>query len=236
VGRIVVNFEPGTSPAARAKRRRRWPKVLAALAICFVVLIAVIAAVGYFAWRRFQSSPEYSVALLVDAAQRNDTDALAQRIDDNEIAKNMAATVSQKAVARYGVAITPAMQQQIDKVISSATPRLQQTIHDEVGKEVKSFAGGSEPKSFFAILASVPALVTITTEGDTAKASPKTTDHPIELTLRRDSDRWKVVALNDDALVQRIVDSLMKDLPPIGAFDSTNPLFKNPGKSRKKPR
>lgn len=235
MGRIVVNFDPAASPAAaRPKRRRRWLKVLAVLAICFVLFIGLIAVGGFFAWRRFQSSPEYSLALLVDAAQRNDTDALAQRIDDEEIAKNLVATVSQKASARYGVAMNPSTQQQIDRVMPSLLPRVKQTVHDEVGKEIKSFAAGSEPKPFVVILATVPSLVTITTEGDTAKASTKMTDHPIELTMRRDSDRWKVVALNDDALVQRIVDSVMKDLPAIGAFDSRSPLFKNPGKSRKK--
>jgi hypothetical protein len=237
VGRIVVNFDPAASPAAaRTKRRRRWPKVLAVLAICFVVFIGLIAVGGFFAWRRFQSSPEYSVALLVDAAQRNDAGALAQRIDDDEIAKNMVATVSQKASARYGVAMNAATQQQIDKVMASSLPRLKQTIHDEVAKEIQRFSVMDEDKPFVYLLVTVPSLVNVTTEGDTAKVSTKRTDHPIEFTMRRDSDRWKVIALNDDALVQRIVDSMMKDLPAIGAFDSSNPLFKNPGKSRKKPR
>lgn len=237
MGRIVVNFDPAAAPAARSqKRRRRWPKVLAALAIIFVLIIAVVAVVAFFSWRHFQSSPEYSLALLVDAAQRNDADALAQRIDDDEIAKNMVATVSQKAGARYGTAMNAATQQQIDKVMQSALPGLQQTIHTEVAKEIKSFAAGSEPKPFIVLLFSVPSLVTIATEGDTAKVTPKVGERPIELTMRRDSDRWKVVVINDDALVQRVVDGMMKDLPAIGAFDSRNPLFKNPGKSRKKPR
>jgi hypothetical protein len=235
VGRIVVNFEPGQSPAARPKRRR-WPKVLALLAIFIVAIIGLLAVGGFFWWRHYQSTPAYSLTLLVDAAQRNDTGELTKRIDDDEIAKNMIATVSQKAVTRYGVAMSPATQQQIDKVMSSALPRLKQTIHDEVSNEIKSFAAGSEPKPFPLLLITVPSLVKITTEGDTAKASASVSNRPIELTLRRDADRWKVVAFNDDALVQRVVDSMMKELPPIGAFDSNNPLFKNPGKSRKKQR
>ena len=54
--------------------------------------------------------------------------------------------------------------------------------------------------------------------------------------MRRDADRWKVTGYNDDVVVQRIVDSVMKDLPPVGALDSTNPLFKIPGKPRKRRR
>ena len=235
MGRIVVNFEPGKSAAAaRPKPRRRWVRILAIFALCVVALIAVIAIAGFFSWRRFQASPEYSLTLLVDAAQRNDTAELAKRIDDDEIAKNMIATVSQKAAERYGVAMTPATQQQIDKVMASALPRLKQTIHDEVANQIKSFAAGAERKPFVLLLLTVPSLVKITTEGETAKASATLSGRPVELTLRRDADRWKLVAFNDDALVQRVVDSMMKELPPIGAFDSDNPLFKNPGKSRKK--
>jgi hypothetical protein len=57
-----------------------------------------------------------------------------------------------------------------------------------------------------------------------------------DLTMRRDSDRWKVVSFNDDTMVQRVVDSVMKDLPPIGGFDSNSPLFKNSGRPRKRNR
>ena len=235
--RIVINFDPGKEPAAaRPKRRRRWPKVLAVLAICFLVFIAAIAIAGYFSWRRFQASPEYSLTLLVDAAQHNRTDELSKLIDEDEIARNMIGDVSQKAAARYGVAITPAAQQQIDKVTSSALPRIKQTVHDELANQLKSFTGGTEPKPFVVLLLTVPSLVKFTTEGDTAKASATVSGRPIEFTLRRDGERWKVVAFNDEALVQRVVDSLMKELPPIAAFDSDNPLFKNPGKPRKKRR
>ena len=237
MARIVINFDPSKAPAAAGpKRRRRWPKILAIFAICILVFIAAVAIAGYFSWRRFQTSPEYSLALLVDAAQHNRTDELSKLIDEDEIAKNMIANVSQKAAGRYGVAITPAAEQQIDNVTSSALPRIKQTIHEEVANEIKSFTAGSEPKPFVVLLVTVPSLVKLTTEGDSAKASATVSGRPIEFTMRRDEERWKVVAFNDDALVQRVVDSLMKELPPISAFDSDNPLFKNPGTSRKKRR
>lgn len=233
MGRIVVNFDPARSPAARPKRRR-WLPVLAILAILVVAFIAVIAIAGFFSWRRFQSSPEYSLTLLVDAAQRSDTQTLNKLLDDDEIAKNMIPSVSQKAVERYGGSINASTQQQIDKLLPALLLRVKQTIHDQVASEIKSFAGSSEPKPFIVLLATVPSLVTITSEGDTAKASVK--NRNVELTMRRDADRWKVIGVNDDAVVQRVVDSVMKDLPAIGGFDSNSPLFKIPGRSRKRTR
>ena len=236
MGRIVVNFEPGQGQVKSRPKGRRWLKVLAILAVLFVVIIVVVAVAGFFGWRRFQASPEYSVALLLDAAQRNDQEQLAKLIDEDEVAKNLIANVSQKAVARYGGAINANTQQQIDTLMPTLLPRVKQTVHDELANNIKSFAAGSEPKPFVVLLVSVSSLVKITTQGDTAQATASLNNRNLDLTLHRDSDRWKVVGFNDDAMVQRIVDNLMKDLPPIGGFDSNSPLFKNPGRSRKRNR
>jgi hypothetical protein len=64
--------------------------------------------------------------------------------------------------------------------------------------------------------------MTVVTEGDTAKATGAMAGHTIELTMRRDADRWKVTEVKDDAIVQRVVDSLMKELPPVGEVDANS--------------
>jgi hypothetical protein len=218
------------------RKSRRWVRILALLAIFVVAFFGVIAIAGFFSWRHYQSTPAYSLTLLVDAAQRNDSQQLAKLIDEDEITKNMIATVNQKAIDRYGGAINATTQQQIEKLTPSLLPRLKQTIHDELANQIKNFAGTAEPKPFIVLLVTVPSLVKITTEGDTAKASAALSNRNLDLTMRRDSDRWKVTGFNDDAVVQRVVDGMMKELPPINPFDSNNPLFKNPGRSRKKRR
>ena len=233
--RIVISLEPGPGSKPQARRKsRRWLKILALLAVFVVVLIVVAAVGGFFGWRHYQSTPAYSLTLLVDAAQRGDTEELAKRIDDEEVTLNMVAAVSKKASARYGLAMSSATQQKIDQAMPALLPRLKQTIHDEVAKEVRNFATASGPKPFIFLLVTVPSLVKITTEGDIAKAVPAMSNTPFELTMRRDSDRWKVTGFNNDEVVQRVVDSVMKELPAIGAFDSSDSLFKNPGKVRKK--
>jgi hypothetical protein len=210
-------------------------RILAILAIVIVAFIVAIAIAGYFGWRRLQASPEYSLALLVDAAQRNDQEQLANLIDDDEVAKNMIASVSQKAAARYGGAINATTQQQIDKLMPTLLPQVKQTIHTEVANHLKLFLADSQPKPFYVLLAVLPRIAKITTEGDTAKVDASLPTGKVDLTLHRDADRWKVVGVNDDALVQRVVDSVMKDLPPIG-FDPNSPLLKNLGRPRKRNR
>src|SRR5688500_7743098 len=214
--RIVINLD-----AAEGKKRR-WPRLLAMFTGVVLVIVVVAAAGGFFWWRRYQSTPAYTLALIVDAAQRNDIAEFQKRIDDEEIAKNMIASVSQNAAGRYGFALNSSVQQQIDNVL----PRLKQTIHDEVAKEIKAFASKSEPKPFVFLLVAIPSLMTVTTEGETAKATTAVSDRPIELTMRRDADRWKVTDFKDDVVVQRVVDSVMKELPPVGSIDSNSPLLK----------
>ena len=235
--RIVINLEPGTGNKPPVRRKsRRWLRVLALLALVLVVVIGLAAVGGFFWWRHYQSTPAYSLTLLVDAAQRGDVEELAKRIDDEEIARNMVGAVSKKASSRYGLAMSAATQQKIDQAMPALLPRLKQTVHDEVAKEIKNFASGAESKPFIFLLVTVPSLVKITTEGDVAKAASAMAQSPFELTMRRDADRWKVTGFNNDAVVQRVVDSVMKELPAIGSVDSVDPLLKDLGKSRKKRR
>ena len=235
--RIVIDLDaPQGGPAARARvgKRGRWRRILALF--MGVVLVVILAAIvgGFFGWRYYQSTPAYTLTLMIDAAQRNDLAEVQKRIDDDEIAKNMLASVSQKAAGRYGFALTSSIQQRIDTVIPNLLPGLKQTIHDEVVKEIKEFASKSEPRPFIFLVVTVPSLVKVTKDGDTAKATAALNDRMIELTMRRDADRWKVIDFKDDVVVQRVVDSVMKDLPPIGSIDANSPLLKKSARGKRR--
>jgi hypothetical protein len=232
VGRIVVNFDPGQAQARR--KSRRWGRILALVALVVVGAI-VVAAVGGFWWfRNYQSKPAYSLALLMDAAEHGNMDEMAKYLDREEIVRNMMAKVSQKAVGRYGGLVSTAAQQKIEQSVTSL-PNLNQTIGIAVVSEIQSLAVNTS-KPFTQRLLGMSSQAKITTEGDLAKASANLGDRTVEVTMRRDANRWKVTSFDDDVVVQRIVDTVMKDLPPIGALDSTNPLFKMPGKPRKRRR
>jgi hypothetical protein len=91
--------------------------VLAVLALLLALVVVGAAVGGFLLWRHFQSTPTYALALILDAAQRDDAAEFQKRIDSEEIAKNMAASVGQKAAARYGYALNSSIQQQIDSAM-----------------------------------------------------------------------------------------------------------------------
>ena len=233
--RIVINLDepPGgaTLPAKkRAGKRRRWPRVLATLFGLLLLIVLVVAVGGFLWWRHYQSSPTYMLTLLVDAAQRNDAAEFQRRINDDEIAKNLVASVSQKAATRYGLAFDSSVQQKIDSLVPSLLPQLKQTIHDEVVKEIKEFASKTEARPFIVLLVAVPSWATVTTNGDTANVKAPLPERTIELTMKRDGDLWRVTDFKDDIVVQRIVDNVMKQLPAIGSLQPDSALFKKPRK------
>jgi hypothetical protein len=57
--------------------------------------------------------------------------------------------------------------------------------------------------------------VDIKEEGDTAHVAANLNNRPVELTMQRSGDLWKIVAVKDDTLAKQIVESIAKDLPSI---------------------
>jgi flagellar basal body-associated protein FliL len=230
--RIVINLDGTKVEGPRAgRKRRRWPRVLGILALLVLIVVVVAVVGGFFWWRYYQSKPVYSVILLVDAAARNDVAEFEKHINEDEIAKNMTTTVSQKAAARYGLTLNSSIQQQIDSRVPSVLPRLKETIRNEVKAGMAFNALAPEGRSFIWILLKVPSLLTLKTEGEIAKVTMPRGDHTIDLTMQRYADGWKMTEFKDELAVQHIVDSVMTELPPIGNIDWNNVL---PKKSQRK--
>lgn len=214
--RLVINFDQrDTARNVQRRRKRRWPKVLAGLAVTAVALVVLVAVGLFFWWRHYQTTPAYSLALLVDAAQRNDMASIDQVVDTDMIVADLVGPVAEKAGGRYGRTLSATMHLRVSALVTVLLPRAKESIRAELTKRVQEIAQQSEPKPFIVVALGLPYLVNIATEGDSAKVTATVKDRPIELTMQRNDRRWKVSGIKDDRLVQRIVDELMKDLPAI---------------------
>lgn len=192
-------------------------KILAIIGILLVVVIAAGVLGAFLWWQHYKTTPAYSIALLVDAAQRNDMDAVDKIVDSDKIVDNFATLVSEKAAGRYGAALSNSVRKQIEALVPGLLPAIKQQVRDGVAARVKEISQNADKKPFIVVALGVPYLVNISTEGDKARATAVIRDQQVELDMQRDGDGWKVVAVHDDALLQRIVDEVIKGLPAIGA-------------------
>jgi hypothetical protein len=215
--RIVINFERARQMVHVPKRGSRGAKILGIIAIVLVVLVLAAIAGGYFWWQSYKLKPAYSLALLVDAVQRNDNAAYDQIVDTDKIVSNFVPQVTEKAFGQYANALTPSIRSQIESLVPTLLPGIKDKVREEVIAQVKELAARAEGKPFILIALGIPYIVDIKEEKDVAKVKVTLKDRPVELTMERNDERWKVVSITDETLTTRIVDKIMKDLPAIGS-------------------
>ena len=221
--RIVIDLERGrdalhASPHGQqfygaGGRRRKWPLVLG----IFGVVLVGLAVGGYFYWQHYKTKPAYSLALALDAAQRNDTAVFDEVVDTDRVAESFAPQMIDEATARLGTALTPAMRQRVAALVPTLLPKVKDSLRDEVMKHVKEASTRAQGKPFFLIALYLPYIVDIKQQNDTATVGAKAGERNIELTMQRSGDtRWKIVAVKDPVLANRLVDDIAKYLPAIG--------------------
>lgn len=228
--RIVIPLgqkQAGAPPRARVKgndqnrasdspRRSRTGRILAVLGIAVAVVVLLAAGGIFFWWQHYKTTPAYSLALLVDAAQRDDMATVDTIIDTDKVVDNFAGEVTDRAASRYGVALGPAARKQIESLAPKLLPVIRQTARAVVASRVKEISQQAEHKPFIMVALGMQYLLNVEVNGETAKATAVVQGKEIEVGLARAGDGWKVVAFRDEALVQRAIDQIVKDLPVIG--------------------
>jgi uncharacterized membrane protein len=216
--RIVVDFDKAREIVHIPPRGSRGSKVLGTVALVLAVLVLGAVVGGYLWWRNYRTKPAYSLALLVDAAQRNDAKGIDEIIDTDKIVENFIPQVTEKALGRYAAALTAPLSKQVETLVPKLLPDIKDKVREEVTNRVREIGKRAEGKPFVLIALGVPYYVGIKEEGETARASATLEGRPVELTMQRSAgERWKVVAVNDEELATRMVDNIAKNLPAVGS-------------------
>jgi hypothetical protein len=240
--RIVINLDesrpagrprhiPGSYGESTPVGRRRWPKVLALLGLGLVVVVLVAVAGGFFWWRHYQTTPTYTLALMVDAVQRNDMASFDRLVDSDKIVANLASQVVEKTASPIGLIPGLTVKSAVAAVPPSLLEPIKQGVRDQIAKELKKLAGQSEPKPFILIALTLPTLVKVTDEPNTGRVAATIPGESFELTMERAGETWKVVGLKDDDLVTKIINDFGVD-----RVDTEKATAIEPGKTVKKRR
>lgn len=216
--RFVISLDKARHSGIRpegARPRGGIGKVIAILAAAFLVL-AVLAIVGLFAfWQLYyKTTPSYSLALLVDAVQSNDSEAFDKLVDTDKVVENFVPQVTEKALGRYVSGLTAPIRRQVESLVPKLLPGVRDTVHDEVFKSVNDLSSKFGRKPFILIAVAVPWVVDIESQGETAKATVSLdNDRRVVLDLERREQYWQVVKVTDDVMAARVVDEIAKSLP-----------------------
>ena len=210
--RIVIDFD-NKIPGARPRRGSsgKSGRILLIIAALFVLILGGIGAGGYFWWRHYQNSPAYSLALLVDAAQRNDKLAVDTILDTDKIAADFVSQV------RTRVPTSSLWISQIDPAKISMSAKLKDTVHDQLIKQLRELTDAAAGKPFVIIALAVPRFAEIKQENNTAHVAASLKDEQIQLTMLAQGDRWQVVAVQDDKLAKMIAQVMIGNLPSTGS-------------------
>ncbi len=217
--RIVIDLDKARvdqQGRARAGRSRRAGRTLGIIAVVLAVIIVGAAVGGIYGWRHYQTQPAYSLALLVDAAQRNDGAEIDRLLDMDKITADFVAQVKARVpgASTLPAQADQALPAQADQAFANLSPKLKPTARDELIKEVQRLTEQANGKPFAIVAIAVPYFVNIKQDGNTASAETKLQDEQIKLTMQADAaGGWQIVAVQDDKLAELIADSVRKNLP-----------------------
>src|SRR5256885_2180839 len=121
-------YSPMPQPAQSSTKKSgsRRAKILGIVALANVVLLLGVALIAYFGWQHYKTKPAYSLALLVDAVQRNDAAGVDEIVDTNKIVDNFVPQVTEKAIGRYASGLTSALRKQVEALVPKLMPNIKQ--------------------------------------------------------------------------------------------------------------
>lgn len=214
--RIVIDLNqpppPGYRP--RGKRAGRAGRILAIIGVFLLLLLIGVGVGAFFWWQHVKSGPAYTLALMVDAAQRDDRQELERILDYDKVSEAFVAEMRSRV---SGGSILNILPSQLDQIVANITPKLKETLREVLPPEMRRVTAPAKGKPVFLIALSAPYFADIEQNGATATADLKFKDEKIQLTMQQAEDRWRIVAIRDDRLTNIIADAAKKGLSQRGS-------------------
>ena len=202
------------------KRFSRRPFLIAGGFLAAIVLFAVFGGLLY--WQSLKSTPQYSLALLVDAAKRDDKAAVDARVDIDAVVEDFLPQVTNKAVELYGRGQPPEVLKKVARLALPLMPAVKERARAELPRVIRERTARFGNVPFFAMVMGANRYLDITIRGNTAIVKSKLPEHPLEMEMRRGGDRWQIVGVRDEKLATAIAGKIGQEIMAIAASGGKN--------------
>lgn len=179
-------------------------QTLKIIAITLVSVVAVAAVAGFLYYRSFWNTPQYSLALLVDAAKRDDKPEIDKLVNIDTVVDDFVPQITNKAVEMYGRGLPPTIIGKVAKLATPLFPALKQRARAELPRVIRDRTARFGNVPFFAMVLGAEKYLDITVTGDTALVKSKLPEHTLEMTMRRIDGRWQIAGVKDEKLATDI--------------------------------
>jgi hypothetical protein len=212
--------EEGDLARENGKRRSLFKTVLITLAGLMVAALLACSTGSYFYWQHLKSTPEYSLALIVDAAKRDDPGGVNDLVDINAVVDDFLPQVTSKAVELYGRGLPPDVIRRVERIAAPVMPAVKDRAREELPGAIrqKTSVFGNVP--FAAMVLGAGSYLDIKVDGDRATVRSKLPEHDFELSMVRNGERWKIAGVRDDELATRIARRIGQEIVAIATNGS----------------
>lgn len=173
--------------------------------LAFILIGAVI---GYFYWRSFEDTPQYSLALLIDAARRDDQRSIDMLVDTDSVVERFVPQVTNKAAEMYGRGMPPVVITRMQNVAQPLMPAVKQKARAELPRLIRKETERFSHVPFAGFVLGADRYLDISVSGSDATIKSKLPNHAFEVTMKRSGSYWQVVGVADEALAKRIAEAI----------------------------
>jgi hypothetical protein len=210
----------GTKIGEKTKKRGGCGRILGISGIALAILLLFGTVAGYFYWQSLKTTPQYSLALLVEAARQNDQKAIDELVDTDAVVESFLPQVTDKAVELYGKNLPADKIAKVKDAAQPLMPAIKQRARQEVPRVIAEKTDKFSGIPYWLIAIGAGYYLDVKPDGETATIVSKIPERQFELTMKRNGDRWRVVGIKDEALARRIAETIGQELIAISTKES----------------
>lgn len=220
---------PAFGDYQKPKKRSAFLKIVGVLGALLGVILLGGAIGGYLYWKSFEDTPQYSLALLIDAARRDDQAAVDQLVDTNAVVDDFMPQITEKAVELYGRGLPPQTLAKVAQVAAPVLPAVKERARAELPRVIREKTDKFANVPFAAIVLGADKYLDITNEGNTAFVRSKIADRPLEVKMRKNGEKWQVIGVRDEQLATQIAQKIGQEIIAVATKGGINKSTENLG-------